>query len=124
MTPQHLIECLAELGETADEVAASLARRGITGVPGMSDACPLRNFGASLGLEIDVGNDEVLLWPPRAPAVFVALPDACVAFVARLDGGAYPELRAKGVAPSEIVPRTPDLPGQGLLPGIAEGGAP
>jgi hypothetical protein len=60
MTTQELearcLAALAELGDTADEVAESLRNRGIGGKRGCGDRCPLANF---LCRETGVSDAEV-----------------------------------------------------------------
>lgn len=79
------VEALAALTGTPDEIAATLASRGIRGEIGSPCRCPIA---------IAVGADAIWTRPPAAifGLVKVPLPAAVVEFVELFDDGWYPEL--------------------------------
>lgn len=95
-------EKLQELGETADQVAASLFDQGVTGIRGSLQQCPLSNWVQQTVPHCCF----VMTWNHRMQGVYepdgsqfsAVLPDACVAFVSQFDSGQYRRLTPSDVA--------------------------
>jgi hypothetical protein len=85
-TRTHITDLLDKLGDTSTDVAATLHRLGITGIPWDTKRCPVARYlqqHTGLPLHVDAGHiyrsgyfgiDEVV--PPRAVNVFIAEFDA------------------------------------------------
>ncbi len=105
-TPQDVAAALAELGDTADAVAASLERLGVVGDKAEPDSCPLARYlsrrfpeaGGDVGVNLisaRVGTAGVC-----KPGIVVGetvgyeplLTTIVINFVERFDDGLYPEL--------------------------------
>lgn len=99
-----VLEALARLGGTPDEVAAELARLGCRGHVGICVTCPLAHYlerlpdldytDADAGYAIEVLSDTVIVRFASAGTVAVVLPPAVAEFAERFDYGAYPQLAA------------------------------
>jgi hypothetical protein len=90
-------EFLRSLGDTADEVAASLKRAGIRGCRLAAGDCPIERALALTGIVDDpkVGRND---WYSRVSygrySEAHPLPAACKDFVSRFDNCEWPELEA------------------------------
>lgn len=88
---------LAALGNTADEVAETLRRLGVTGQRVVADSCPVANYLREFA---GVGH------PAMSPAWiklgdgWIATPAPVARFVARFDLGEFPDL----ITPVEASP--------------------
>lgn len=85
---EYMVLDLEDLGDTADEVAVTLARYGVTGLRGKVRECPIARWATNLyGEPVSVGCESMsaITWE-------VSLPEAVVDFVRRFDDGLYPEL--------------------------------
>jgi len=83
---------LAGLGNTCDEVAASLGRLGIKGIPGRSKDCALAVYlRRELDRPVTVGSSDVEI---DARDFFVVIPhsEPVRAFIRRFDVQKYPDL--------------------------------
>lgn len=89
-----------QLGGSAEEVADSLGRHGVSGRQASDTQCPLaRYLNAVLGTEhhvkgVDVGSRVVRIrvrWP-WSPPIFVTLPSPVGRFVNDFDRGQFPDL--------------------------------
>lgn len=85
---EAMLELLEGLGGTADEVAAALAARGVTGRRGESCRCPIAALlSRESGVAVTVGVATV-----SSDGRPCELPPACREFVRRFDLGMYPSL--------------------------------
>lgn len=93
------------------EIAGTMARQGVTGVPRNTRGCAVaRYLNANLGghawvHSVTVGADRVLLRPTRRweRGVSLALPEAVREFIAAFDRGEFPDLEVaarEGRAPA------------------------
>ena len=99
-----VLEALARLGDTPDEIAVELARLGCRGQVGICVTCPLAHYLERLpdldytdpdaGYAIEVLTDSVIVRFAAAGTVSVPLPAAVAEFAERFDYGAYPQLAA------------------------------
>lgn len=85
---EAMASLLEELGGTADEVAAALAARGVTGRRGESCHCPI---AALLSVRAGVMVPTATM-TASASGRACELPPACRDFVRRFDLGMYPHL--------------------------------
>jgi len=88
-----LLDALAALGKTEEQIAASLRARGVTGERRNSRCCPLaRYLTAELGRQVVVDGDSICIDGPSSWQESV-WPDRCVAdFIEGFDHGDYPDL--------------------------------
>ena len=95
-TVRHL---LAQLGSTADEVAASLRKQGITGKPGDVTADPIANYLRAHGVDSpEVDLEQVSLAAYEDPCgsngpISVDHPAPVRAFVIAFDNGDFQDLQ-------------------------------
>ncbi len=96
-------ELLADLGDSPREVAASLERAAVLGVPGSNRSCPIALYvGALMGTHprvrsVAVGQCSLmvnLVTPDQRPGgrLVVQLPKPVRQFVAEFDAGHFPRL--------------------------------
>lgn len=87
-----LAATLAELGDTPEAIAATLAEQGHKGVRENSSCCPIAVYLTGLGWEwVDVGHLDVHAWSDLGEEHVE--PSAAVdAFISRFDLGEWPEL--------------------------------
>jgi hypothetical protein len=86
------------LGETSDEVAATLRLLGIRGIPCMAGHCPLARYLSQVAPDPDrmftVGDDSVMSWlVGYFHVTVVPTTRAMKAFMIRFDAGGLPDLR-------------------------------
>jgi|GEM_PF-3526109 len=96
----HARQLLESLGKRPEQVAATLARAGVRGVPGDARSCAVARFlGAVVACDPDIrgvavtASELVVLrrrWWVRP--VTVELPEPVREFVAAFDRGRYPEV--------------------------------
>jgi hypothetical protein len=84
---------LRDLGETADDVAQTLIERGVRGIQGKADCCPVANYlrGAVPGLSPEILNDDDYTLV-SSDQVSLYVPLAVHVFVEEFDQGVYPLL--------------------------------
>jgi hypothetical protein len=99
-TDEALAAALASLGDTPDQVAATLTEAGVTGHPGRAGSCPVANW-----LRTTCGHDD---WNPIVDNATVdlhtddeldlmfraATPLAVDHFITHFDSGMWPHLEA------------------------------
>lgn len=109
---KHSTELLTHLGDSPEEVAASLEQAGVHGVPGSNRSCAVALYvGALMGAHprvrsVAVGQCSLLVnlvTPDLRPGgrLLVQLPKPVRQFVAEFDAGHYPGLNR----PPHAVPR-------------------
>jgi hypothetical protein len=93
-------ETLRQLGDNADAVAASLRERGVKGLVGLAEHCPIatllrRTYGADVDV-IEVESDSIRVHchgeGPYESMWIEPPPPAVRDFVERFDGGEYSDL--------------------------------
>jgi hypothetical protein len=91
---------LAALGDTPEQVAATLAEHGCLGIPGNCARCPVAVYLMRSDLDLrNVSVDGVvaILFPGDEDYVYLDLPDPVIAFVDRFDHDDFPQLRGPAV---------------------------
>ena len=96
MTAAEIVERMAALGDTAEDVADSLDAAGVKGPTGDGGACPLavwaqRQHGDVTGPCV-VAPHKLILWPDDPSSSEAALPPALRDFVRLFDAGEFPDL--------------------------------
>jgi len=100
MTNERLTELLTALGSSADEVAASLARRGIRGDRHECASCPVARYLRRFAWcsHVEIGGTKTrrpyAMVSHRGSKAIARLPDAVRDFVLGFDDGRYAGLRA------------------------------
>lgn len=84
-------DLLAELGDTPDQIAASLRERGITGCRGSACDCPLAVYLAAKGYPSVLVQAPLITWPEGAIWREIKV-HSVTAFVNDFDFGRYPDL--------------------------------
>lgn len=88
----QVLRLLNSLGNTKDEVAASLKERNITGYPGVGQSCPIAMFVKSAAdTDYCSAGDEHIYFDF---GYSVETPEAIGEFIISFDEGKYPELKA------------------------------
>jgi hypothetical protein len=88
MTEQQALDLLNGMGQTADEVAAFLKEKGITGRVALALHCPVAAYLSSQGG--DIGGAVYTQYASQN--VLVKVPEPVFAFIRAFDAGKYPEL--------------------------------
>jgi hypothetical protein len=89
MNSKEAVQKLNDLGDTADQVAASLETLGIKGNPGWPGSCPVANYLVSCGAnDCCVGAVSF-----RIGKEVQFLPEPISQFIDDLDHGKYSQLR-------------------------------
>ena len=85
---------LCSLGETSDEIAASLAAKGITGIPFNSCECPIANFlkRTFTPTFLTVGPIRYFFHQHQKRGFDGAMPSTISSFIYDFDTGKYPDL--------------------------------
>jgi hypothetical protein len=89
------VTLLRDLGDTRDQVAATLTQLGCRGDRNNCLACPIAVYLLRAGLgavQVLVGDLEAELIYPAGRTEFVDLPEPVAAFVAGFDTGMYEQL--------------------------------
>lgn len=94
-TPDVLI---AGLGANPTEIAATLANKGIVGIPGCPQFCPLAVYLRGQGYEYPSISTRITVGESR---VEYDLPLPALMFVSAYDSGAFPELERPPAPPSD-----------------------
>lgn len=98
----HAARLLAALGDTPEQIAATLHTGGHHGRPQSEDCCPVARY-LRAALDVDhlnvIGNIVVLAYEQDPPRIgdYVDVPDAVEEFIERFDNGDFPQLHATAV---------------------------
>lgn len=88
---------LESLGDTPEDVAASLRKLGCRGYSHCPGTCPVARFLLSVGCtDIVVSHIWLVATGPNGQVASHRMPPAVGAFVLRFDDGWYPELVERG----------------------------
>lgn len=91
----RIIGKLCALGETTEEVAGALRVKGMTGLRGFGDSCPVFHYLATELPDLDIRHVDVYaVWrdPDTGNELQALLPDPVVDFVDEFDSGQHPDL--------------------------------
>jgi hypothetical protein len=89
MTDHDPLAVLRALGESPDEVAASLLALGCRGMPAQHSSCPVARYMLARGFEGAAVDNRRMEWDDGRRVV---LPPPVFDFVRRFDQGEYPAL--------------------------------
>lgn len=89
MTKEETLKLLADLGTTAEQIAASLKEMGVTG-DHRSGSCPVANFLNRQGDDKTYSVGMAVIYP--GAEVYISSPEPIRQFVWEFDGGKYPDL--------------------------------
>src|ERR1041384_7287885 len=95
-TTHPALDALAQLGGTAEQYAAELARLGVTGARENCYRCPVANYlTVQLGLrDVQVDPEEIEVYLPGPDTEPFDTPKPVSEFVERFDAGEFDELLA------------------------------
>lgn len=83
-----VMDRLADLGDSAEQVADALAEKGITGQCENPNGCPIFNYLTNQGFAVHSVGDEVI----EVDGEEIDTPSAIASFIYGFDQGEWPEL--------------------------------
>lgn len=89
-TTTELEQALAELGNTADEIAAALIAKGMRGSRKVGTCCPIANYLSVTFAAPEVTENSIAIGRVEDP--WIETPNHVREFITRFDGGEWPEL--------------------------------
>lgn len=89
-TTTELEEALAELGNTADEIAAALVAKNMRGHRKSGTCCPIATYLSATFDTPEVTENSIAIGRREQP--WIHTPLHVVEFITRFDGGEWPEL--------------------------------
>jgi hypothetical protein len=89
-TTTELEQALAELGNTADEIAVALIAKGMRGHRKIGTCCPIATYLGSTFDAPEVTENSIAIGRLEEP--WIHTPHHVVEFITRFDDGEWPEL--------------------------------